>query len=178
MRCNAKPQREEKPPMTWKTTKTAKTCNTFPSVWAAILGCTGKGAAWRYTVGHFGRRDVEYACPICRAAKDRLDALQGPALQEALTALQAAAGVADYRLAEVIFEAGRPVLTGRIDKGLAAEAADYELRNWIAGGSVERAARAILVYGEDCTALVDSMRLTAAQRRALKVAYLAAKRTA
>lgn len=160
---------------TWKTAKAAKRCTAFPLVWAAIVGCTGTGTAWRYTIGHFGRRVPEFACPTCRAARDASDALQGPAHQAHLAALQAAAGVADYRVAEVAFEGGRPVLTGHVDKGLAAEAADYALRNWVAGGSVDEAARAILVYGGDCRAMVASFRLTAAQRRQLRDAYLAAK---
>lgn len=160
--------------MTWKTTKTTKTCNTFPAVWAAIHGCTGKGAAWRYTIGHFGRRDAEYACPTCRAAQERLDALQGPAHQEALRALQDAAGVADYRTAEVELIGGRPVLTGKIDRNLALEAADHALRQLSDGGTVERAAHALVVYhgaGGACRPLVESHRLPARQLAALRSAF-------
>ncbi len=160
---------------TWKTAKTAKRCNAFPLVWAAIVGCTGKGTAWRYTIGHFGRRTPEFACETCRIAHDHLDALQGPAHQDALRALQTAAGVADYRIAEVAFENGRPVLTGKVDKDRAREAADHALRCWLQGGSVDEAARAILVYGENCRAMVASYRLTAGQRSALYDAYCAAR---
>ena len=160
----------------WKTTKTAKTCNTFPHVWAAIVGCTGKGSAWRYTTSHFGRRDVEYACPICRAAQERLEALSTPAHQDALRALQDAAGVADYRVAEVAWLGGRPVLTGKVDVNLAHEAADYALREMTNGEDVARAARALVVYhaaGGVCRSLVASHRIPSRQLAALRNAFRA-----
>jgi hypothetical protein len=161
----------------WKTAKASKSCNVFPSVWAAIVGCTGKGNAWRYGIGHFGRQCVEYACPTCRAATERLDALVGPAHQTALRALQDAAGVADYRLAEVIVVGGRPVLTGKVDAGCAYEAADEALRGFIAGDAPEHAAKALRMLcqaGAEAKALVASHRLSPRQRAALVAAYRAA----
>lgn len=158
----------------WKTAKSARACNIFPAVWAAIVGCTGKGKAWRYGIGHFGRTSVEYACPVCRDAKDRSDALVGPAHQEHLTALQAAAGVADYRVAEVEWIDGRPVLTGKVDKDLAHEAADYALREMSNVDDVARAARALVVYhgaGGNCRALVGSHRIPSRQLAALRNAF-------
>lgn len=162
--------------MSWKTGKAVKSCTTFPTVWAAIVGCTGKGNAWRYTIGHFGRRTAEYACPTCRAAQERLDALRGPAHTEALRALQDAAGVADYRLAETAIVNGRPVLTGKIDAGAAYEEADYALRCFVQGDGADAAAKAIRVLcqaGGNPRPLVASHRLSAPQRAALAAAYRA-----
>ncbi len=161
----------------WKTTKTAKPCNTFPAVWAAIVGCTGSGTAWRYSEGHFGSRSAEYACPVCKAAQSRLDALVGDAHQDALRALQDAAGGADYRTADVEWIGGRPVLTGKVDAGLAHEAADYALRQMVNGDSVTRAARALVVLhqaGGNCRALVASHRIPSRQLSALRAAFRAA----
>jgi hypothetical protein len=159
----------------WKTAKSAKPCTIFPAVWAAIVGCTGTGKSYRYAPAHFGVSRPEYACPVCRAAKDASDALMGPAHQEHLTALQAAAGVADYRVAEVEWIDGRPVLTGKVDKGLAHESADYALREMSADvDSVARAARALVVYhgaGGDCRGLVASHRVAPRQLAALRNAF-------
>jgi hypothetical protein len=152
--------------------KVAKRCTTFPDVWAAIVGCTGRGSAWRYTVGHFGRRTVEYACPTCQAARERLDGLVGPAHHAALLELSETAGVADYRIAEVVRRDGRPVLTGRVDADKAYQAADAALQAFAQGGSARQAARAILAYGRDCKALVAQY-CTPAQRAELAQAYKA-----
>ncbi len=95
----------------WKTTKQVKQCNAYPLVWAAIFGCKGeRTGTWRYTIGAFGRRDVEYACPTCRAARDIGDALIGQAHQKYLTDAQAAAGVEDYRTVGVKRVDGVPTL--------------------------------------------------------------------
>lgn len=158
----------------WKRAKTPKSCNAFPAVWAAIVGCTGEGTAWRYGVGHFGRSEAEYACPVCRAATDRFDSLVGTAHQDALRAAQDAAGVADYRLAEVEWIGGRPRLTGKVDASLAYEAADAELREYANGAGPQRAANALRVLcqaGGNGRPLVASYRLSAAQRAALVAAY-------
>lgn len=162
----------------WMVGKVAKRCTAFPDVWGAIVGCTGRGNAWRYTVGHFGRQTVEYACPTCQAAKERLDALDHAAHQKALRELQDAAGVADYRVAETVRRNGRPVLTGKLDVGAAREAVENALDGFTRGDSPRHAARAILVYGRDCTALVARY-CTPAQRaelaRAFKAERLAAE---
>lgn len=80
----------------------AKRCSVFPTVWGAILGCTGEPSRlFKYTVGNFGRRISEYACPTCKAYKDHFDSLNHPDRQDALIYAQKAAGVADYRTAKV-----------------------------------------------------------------------------
>jgi hypothetical protein len=160
----------------WKTAKSAKPCTIFPAVWAAIVGCTGTGKSYRYATAHFGVSRPEYACPVCRAAKDASDALMGPAHQEHLTALQAAAGVADYRVAEVVRIDGRPVLTGKVDAGLARAAAEDALHDFTGGASAAHAARAIRVYcgaGGNAKALVAAYKLTPRMRSALVAAYRA-----
>jgi hypothetical protein len=163
---------------TWKNGKTAKACCAFPHVWAAIHGCTGRGTAWRYTVGHFGRRTVEHACEACKAARERLDALRGPALTAELERLQAAAGVADYRLAEVRVEKGRPVLTGRLDAYSAREALLDALTAWIDGyGPIARCVELIIAIDADCSGEVARV-CSRAQRGELAAAYRAAKRSA
>ncbi len=97
----------------WKTTKQTKQCNVFPLVWAAIFGCKGEQTGtWRYTIGHFGKRDVEYACPTCREIKDHEATLSRSDLQQFLTDAQADAGVADYRTASVKRIKGVPTLEG------------------------------------------------------------------
>jgi len=157
--------------MAWTNSKNEKRCNVFPSVWGAIVGCTGRGRAWRYCIGHFGRRDVEFACPTCQAATDRLDALRGPAHQEALSALQTAAGVVDYRIAEVKIVAGRPVLTGKVD----VHAVEEQVADFAHGMSTAHyAARAILAHGGDCSAMV-ARHCSRAQRLELVAAYRIAK---
>ena len=138
--------------MTWKTAKAAKRCTTFPTVWAAILGCTGSGNAWRYTIGHFGRRTIEYACPTCRAAQDESDAQRGAGChaqyQAHLRAAQDRAGVADYRLAEVVERDGRPVLTGKVDVHKASEAAYDALHGYCGGDDPVHAVKALRVLVE------------------------------
>lgn len=95
----------------WKTTKAVKKCNAFPMVWAAIYGCTGEQTGtWRYSVGSFGRREVDYACPVCKAAKDLLDAASHSEYQRLLTEAQAKAGVQDYRTARVKLVNGVPTI--------------------------------------------------------------------
>jgi hypothetical protein len=160
----------------WSIGKTAKPCAAFPHVWAAIHGCTGSGKAWRYTVGHFGRRTVEHACEVCKAARERLDALRG--LTAELERLQAAAGVEDYRLAEVRVEKGRPVLTGRLDAYNAREALLDALTAWIDGyGTIARCVELIIAINADCRAEVARV-CTTAQRAELAAAYRAGKRCA
>ena len=84
----------------WKKSKTAKTCNVFPTVWAAIYGCKGeKTNTWRYGVFNMGRQSVEYACPTCQAAKDAIETMNHAERVEHLHAVQKAAGVEDYRTA-------------------------------------------------------------------------------
>ncbi len=157
----------------WKTGKVTKACNTFPDVWAAIVGCTGKGKSWRYTVGHFGRQTAEYACDTCKAAKSRLDALVGPAHTAELARLRTAAGVEDYRTAEVVRRNGRPVLTGRVDPSLAYGEAVDRIDAFAAGSCAALdAARAILAYGGDCKEPVRRA-CTEPQRLELGVAYRA-----
>jgi hypothetical protein len=96
----------------WRTASKPRRCTVFPTVWAAIVGCTGSGRDWRYYIaGSFGRRP-EFACPTCREAKDRFDALIGPAHQQALLEAQAAAGVEDYRTARAKVIDGVPRLLG------------------------------------------------------------------
>jgi len=95
----------------WKKSKSTKRCNVFPTVWAAIYGCKGEQThTWRYTTGNFGRREAEYACPTCLAAKLATESLVGKARQDALQAAQEAAGVEDYRTARVKLVAGVPTL--------------------------------------------------------------------
>lgn len=101
----------------WKKSKATKRCNVFPSVWAAIFGCKGEQThTWRYTVGHFGHRVAEYACPTCQAAKDKFEALKGFTRNEEYQRLcreaQDAAGVEDYRLADVRIINGVPTIVG------------------------------------------------------------------
>jgi hypothetical protein len=170
--------------MTWKTATKPRACNTFPDVWAAIVGCTGSGKAWRRTAAHggiggLGHAGIEYACPTCQAARTRLDALRGPAYQAALTELQAAAGVADYRVAEVVRRDGRPVLTGRVDVNAAREAVEYALMDYTAGGSLVRALHALRVLcgagGAVHAKRLVADRCTAAQAEALRAAWRAAR---
>lgn len=94
----------------WRLGSREHRCSAFPTVWAAINGCAGSANYWRYTVGGFGRREVEYACSACRAARDESDALAGAALQSHLRSKQDAAGVADYRTARAKWVGGRPQL--------------------------------------------------------------------
>ncbi len=101
--------------MSWKHSKATKRCNVFPTVWAAIYGCKGEQThTWRYTIGHFGRRVPEYACPTCQAAADKTDATKGLAgraeYQRLLREAQDAAGVKDYRTANVRIVAGVPTV--------------------------------------------------------------------
>lgn len=159
----------------WTKGKTEKTCNTFPRVWAAIVGCTGKGRSWRRTTGHFGGETVEHACPTCEAARDRLAALVGPALQAELARLQAAAGVEDYRIAETRIVAGRPVLTGKVDQGFGREELERRLEAWVDGtGSVDRCVALIKALGTSCAAEVARV-CSPAQRSKLAAAYRAAR---
>jgi hypothetical protein len=157
----------------WNKTRTVKVCNTFPDVWAAIVGCTGNGTHWRNGAGHSWRHHIEYACETCRAAKDLFDGLVGPAHQAALREAQDKAGVADYRVAEVTWCDGRPVLTGKVSVRLAREAADRELYE----RDMARAAKALRVYhdaGGDCRFLVQQHKLTEAETAALRAHYRAA----
>jgi len=163
--------------MSWKTARAAKPCNTYPDVWAAIYGCTGKGTAWRHTTGHFGRAAVEFACPTCRAARDAAAQLDNAALAAHLRAAQDRAGVADYRTAEVEVRDGRPVLTGRVSLGLAAEAVRDALYDVTEKSGFEAAAKALRVYanaGGDCRPLVANAKLTPKMLTALRAAYRAA----
>lgn len=155
----------------WKNAKAEKTCSIFPHVWAAILGCTGKGRAWRYGV----RQVAEFACPTCRAAADKLDAMPAAVRGAELTRLQAAAGVSDYRLAETRVVAGRPVLTGKLDRSRVAEALEGALYDWTSGsGDVARVAQLIVALDADCKALV-ARHCSKAQRAELVAAYRAAR---
>jgi hypothetical protein len=96
--------------MTWRTSAKTHRCTVFPTVWAAIVGCTGSGRAWRYHIaGSFGRRP-EFACPTCKAAKDRFEAMSAPELQEALLKAQADAGIENYRYARARVIDGVPRL--------------------------------------------------------------------
>lgn len=161
----------------WKIAKSARRCNTFPAVWAAIVGCTGSGKAFRYRPGLY-YRETEFACEACRAAQDASSALVGQAHQDHLRALQDAAGVADYRIAEVRTENGRPILTGRIDRDLAGEALRDALYNWTAGcGAISRCIELIRIIGGDCGPEVRAV-CTARQREQLATAYRAAVRAA
>lgn len=95
----------------WKRGTTAKKCNVFPTVWAAIVGCKGERVTtWRYTVGNFGHRVAEYACPTCKGLKDHFDSLTPADRQDALAFAQKAAGVEDYRTARVALVNGVPTL--------------------------------------------------------------------
>ncbi len=97
----------------WRNGSKARRCNRFPTVWAAIYGCKGeRTTAWRYTVGNFGHRVAEYACPTCQAADAATAQLVGPARQDALEAAQRAAGVEDYRSQRVSRINGVPTLIG------------------------------------------------------------------
>jgi hypothetical protein len=96
----------------WRTASKPRRCTVFPTVWAAIVGCTGSGREWRYHMtGCFGERP-EFACPTCRAAKDRFEAMNAAELQDALHAAQAAAGVENYRYARAKVIDGVPRLLG------------------------------------------------------------------
>jgi hypothetical protein len=160
----------------WHIGTTVKPCSVFPHVWAAIVGCTGSGRAWRNGAGHAGRRSTEFACERCKATRDRLDALRGPSREAELARLQAAAGVEDYRLAEVRVEKGRPVLTGRLDPYSAREALASALEAWVVGQcTVARCVALIRATGGDCTAEVRRT-CTGAQRAKLAAAYVAARR--
>jgi hypothetical protein len=97
----------------WKKSGKTRKCVTYPTVWAAIHGCTGKGSNWRYTIGHFGRREVEYACDTCMAARNRSDGLVGKEYGDVLRTAQANAGVGDYRTAYAKWIDGRPQLVGK-----------------------------------------------------------------
>lgn len=148
----------------WKTARRARACNTFPDVWAAIVGCTGSGKSWRYGVGHFGRQTAEFACEACKAAQDRSEALRGPAHTAHLRALSEAAGVADYRVAEVVRIDGRPVLTGKVDVHAAREAASDALYRFTGKAGLTEAVDALRVYhaaGGDCRALIAASRIPA-----------------
>lgn len=106
-------------PAGWHKGTKAHKCNVFPTVWAAIFGCQGERVTvWRYTVGHFGKRVAEYACPTCLAHKTRLDNLRGlvnrQAHEDALAEAQAAAGVEDYRLCDVRLVNGVPTIVGTL----------------------------------------------------------------
>jgi hypothetical protein len=159
----------------WKNAKAEKTCSIFPHVWAALVGCTGKGRAWRYGVGHFGRQVAEFACPSCKAAADKLDAMTAVERSAELERLQAAAGVSDYRLAETRVVAGRPVLTGKLDRNRVAEALDSALYDYGCGsGDAARVVRLIVALGADCKALV-ARHCSKAQRAELVAAYRAAR---
>jgi hypothetical protein len=95
----------------WRKGKTARKCNRYPTVWAAIYGCKGeKTTTWRYTVGSFGHRVAEYACPCCQAVSDAHDKMNHAERQEALTQAQELAGVADYRTARAKVINGVPTL--------------------------------------------------------------------
>ena len=99
----------------WKRSKTAKRCNVFPTVWAAIYGCKGEMThSWRYTIGHFGRRVPEYACPTCQAASAKTDGAKGfvnrAEYARLLREAQDAAGVEDYRTAHAVRINGVPTL--------------------------------------------------------------------
>lgn len=106
----------QSPPMSnanngWKKSKVAKRCNVFPTVWAAMYGCKGEHtAAWRYTVGAFGHRVAEYACPTCQAAKAKIEAMNHAERVAHLNEIQAANGVADYRIARAKLVDGVPTL--------------------------------------------------------------------
>lgn len=94
----------------WRRGSKVRRCNAFPTVWAAIHGCSGSSNAWRYTVGAFGHRVAEYACPTCQAARARTEGLMGRAYADALRAEQDAAGVSDYRTQPARWIDGRPQL--------------------------------------------------------------------
>lgn len=85
-------------------------CNAFPTVWAAIQGCEGKTNRWRYVIGHFGREGAEWVCPTCEVASALSNSLRGKAQQDHFLALEAAAGVENYRTAKCAWVDGRPVL--------------------------------------------------------------------
>lgn len=154
---------------TWKVGLNEKRCTILNDAFAAMVGCTGKGKHWRYTIGHFGRQAVEYACPACKAHADATDHLMGTARAEALAQVSAAAGVRDYRLVEVVRRNGRPVLTGKVDAGRVEEV----ILEFATGHATARdAARAIHILGGDCTAMV-ARHCTPAQRRQLVAAYKA-----
>ena len=113
--CKLNDMNSKQLPAGWKQGGKAHKCNVFPSVWAAIFGCKGERVTtWRYTVGHFGKRVPEYACPGCLAQKTRLDGLRGQAHQDALAEAQAAAGVEDYRLADARIINGVPTIVGTL----------------------------------------------------------------
>lgn len=95
----------------WNRGKVAKRCNKYPTVWAAMYGCKGeKTTAWRYTVGAFGHRVAEYACPTCQAADALTAAMNHPEQQAHLNALHVANGVADYRYQKSMRINGVPTL--------------------------------------------------------------------
>ena len=102
-------------PAGWKQGGKAHKCTAFPTVWAAIYGCKGERSnIWRYTVGHFGKRVAEYACPTCAAQRTHSDSLRGAERQEEMRAAQDAAGVEDYRTADVRIINGVPTIVGTL----------------------------------------------------------------
>lgn len=101
-------------------TKAKKTgrCTAYPTIWAAIYGCTGSGSnRYREPSGRVGGVVVGYACDVCHARRTAHSKLAGRSYQEALTKAQADAGVVNYRSARAKWIDGRPVVThpGSVD---------------------------------------------------------------
>lgn len=97
----------------WNKGSKSSRCNVFSTVWAAMYGCTGSGNMWRYSVGSFGHRRVEYACPHCLAAEQKTSAMNAPELQAFLGATSVTAGVDNYRYQPAKWIDGRPQLVKR-----------------------------------------------------------------
>lgn len=92
------------------TTKTApvlRPCNVISAPWMAMIGCEGKGRAWKMGHGHF-------ACATCRSYSKWMaltERSQGSTGRQALlSAIQESAGVEDYRTVSVRKVGGRWVL--------------------------------------------------------------------
>lgn len=98
-----------------RVSKTAKTCNRYSKIWAAIHGCEGATRCWSYGVGSFGRQAVVYTCSACAAAEvagqEAFKSGGRPAYDDHLEAARSRAGVVEYRNATYRVVDGRPVVT-------------------------------------------------------------------
>lgn len=165
----------------WRKAKEPRRCNVFSQVWGAILGCTGSGTSYYSNPGLYGRQEYTFACPVCRASKDRMSAMGHAEHQAELMRLQRAAGIRDYRTVEVVVRGGRPVLTGRIDVHAAREEVEDELRRYTRPSDADRVAVVLAEYveaGGDPRLLVADARLGPTLLAALREAYRRAARGA
>jgi hypothetical protein len=92
------------------------TCNRYPRVWAAMLGCEGSApfAGWEGARSAGGSARACYTCATCGAFGALTATLNAPEHQDLLSQVQDAAGVSDYRYqATVRGPDKRPALTWR-----------------------------------------------------------------